>query len=176
MVTVRKSCLALGALALVLGVFPARAAQAAMWTFTPELKRLDAQGKELSGGPVDVARHQSLQVGLYITVTTDGAYSADDTRLGFESFSGAIHFFSDDMEVAAIGAAVQSLRGGQGWERRMTDTSFQAAADTWLGPPEESENETRWIFSWSDPTNVRSDPRGAWCVPQNGSCRILWGC
>ncbi len=175
MATVRKSCLALGVLALVLGVFSARTAQAATWTFTPELKRLDAQGKALSGGPVEVARHQSLRVGLYITVTTDGALPGDDTRLGFESFSGAIHFFSDDMEVAAIGAVVQSLRGGQGWERRMTDTSFQAATDTWLGPPEESEYETRWISFWSDPTNVRSDPRGAWCVPENGSCRIFVG-
>ena len=70
---------------------------------------------------------------------------------------------------------VRSLRGGQGWQRRMANASFDPVADGWLGPPEESDNETSWIAFWSDPTNARANPRGAWCAAENGSCSIFVG-
>ena len=63
------SCLA----ALPLDIAFAGGIEAATWTFTPELRRLDAQGNELPAGPVDVARHEVLRVGLYIAVMADGA-------------------------------------------------------------------------------------------------------
>ena len=126
-------------------------------------------------GPVDIARQESLLVGVYIRVTTDGAAPVDDAHLGFESFSGAIHFASDELESTDIGPVVRSLRGGQGWQRRMANASFDPVADGWLGPPEETDNETSWIAFWSDPTNARSNPRGAWCAAENGSCSIFVG-
>ena len=171
----RKSSLAAGALAVCLAVIPAAGAQAAIWTFTPELKRLDAEGNQLSAGSVDVARHESLLVGLYIRVTSDGAAPVEDAHLGFESFSGAIHFSSDELDATDIGPVVRSLRGGQGWQRRMANASFDPVADGWLGPPEESDNETSWIAFWSDPTNAMANPRGAWCAGENGSCSIFVG-
>ena len=175
MFAIRKPGLASGCLALCLAVIPAAGAHAATWTFTPELKRLDAEGNELSAGAVDVARHESLLVGVYIRVTTDGAAPVDDAHLGFESFSGAIHFTSGELEASDIGPVVRSLRGGQGWQRRMASASFDPVADGWLGPPEESDNETSWIAFWSDPTNARSNPRGAWCNAENGGCSIFVG-
>ena len=175
MFAICKSSLALGCLALCLAVIPVAGAQAATWTFTPELKRLDAEGKELSTGPVEIARHEGLFVGVYVRVTTDGAAPADDAHLGFESFSGAIHFESEELNTTDIGPVVRSLRGGQGWQRRMASASFDPVADGWLGPPEESDNETSWIAFWSDPTNARSNHRGAWCAAENGSCSIFVG-
>ena len=175
MFAIHKSSLALGCMAFCLAVLPAAGAHAATWTFTPELKRLDAEGNELSAGPVDIARHQSLMVGVYIRVTTDGAAPVDDAHLGFESFSGAIHFESEELNTTDIGPVVRSLRGGQGWQRRMANASFDPVADGWLGPPEESDNETSWIAFWSDPTNARANPRGAWCAAENGSCSIFVG-
>ena len=172
---IHKSGLATGCLALCLAMFPADGAQAATWTFTPELKRLDAESNELPAGPVDIARQESLLVGVYIRVTTDGAAPVDDAHLGFESFSGAIHFASDELESTDIGPVVRSLRGGQGWQRRMANASFDPVADGWLGPPEETDNETSWIAFWSDPTNTRSNPRGAWCTAESGSCSIFVG-
>ena len=175
MFAIRRFSLAAGSLALCLAVIPAAGAHAATWTFTPELKRLDAEGNELSAGPVDIARQESLLVGVYIRVTSDGAAPVDDAHLGFESFSGAIHFTSGDLEASDIAPVVRSLRGGQGWQRRMANASFDPVADGWLGPPEESDNETSWIAFWSDPTNARSNPRGAWCAAENGSCSIFVG-
>ena len=162
-------------LAFSLAMVPAGVAWSATWTFTPELKRLDAQGRELPAGPVDVARSEVLRVGLYIAVAADGAMSSGEAALGFESFSGAIHFSSEDMELADVAPVVRALRGGRGWERRMANTSFAPAGDVWLGPPEERDDEASWIAFWSDTANVQSNPRGAWCVGEGGSCRIFVG-
>ena len=151
------------------------AATAATWTFTPELRRLDADGNELPAGEMDIDRDEFLRVGLYVNVASDGTAPADDSVLGFESFIGAIHFSSEEMGLGDIAPVVRSLRSGQGWERRMTNTSFEPASDRWLGPAEESENETSWISFWSDPTNVQDDHRGAWCAADEGSCRIFVG-
>ena len=175
MFAIHKFGLAAGCLVFCLAVIPAAGAHAATWTYTPELKRLDAEGNHLAGGAVDIDRHESLLVGIYIRVTTDGAAPTDDAHLGFESFSGAIHFASDELDASDIGPVVRSLRGGQGWQRRMANASFDPATDGWLGPPEESDNETSWIAFWSDPTNVQSNPRGAWCAAENGSCSIFVG-
>ena len=172
---IHKSSLALGCMAFCLAVLPAAGAHAATWTFTPELKRLDAEGNELSTGSVDIARHQSLMVGVYIRVTSDGA-ARWTTRTWVSSPSaGAIHFESEELNMTDIGPVVRSLRGGQGWQRRMANASFDPVADGWLGPPEESDNETSWIAFWSDPTNARANPRGAWCAAENGGCSIFVG-
>ncbi len=171
----RKANWAVSCLALCLATIPAGAAQAASWTFTPELRRLDAEGQELPAGPVDVARHQVLRVGLYIAVKADGSSSANAAHLGFDSFSGAIHFTSGELNTSDIGPVVRSLRGGQGWQRHMDNASFDPVADGWLGPPEESDNETSWIAFWSDPTNTQANPRGAWCDGEGGSCSIFVG-
>ena len=171
----RKAAWAVSCLALCLAMIPAGAAQAASWTFTPELRRLDAEGEELPAGPVDVARHQVLRVGLYIAVAADGTSPASAAHLGFESFSGAIHFTSGELNTTDIGPVVRSLRGGQGWQRHMDNASFDPVADGWLGPPEERDNETSWIAFWSDPTNTQANPRGAWCDGEGGSCSIFVG-
>lgn len=171
----RKSLFAPLGLGLCLAATPLAGAHAASWTYTPELRRLDAQGGELPAGQVDVARDQFLRVGLYIAIAADGGSSSGEAHLGFESFSGAIHFFSKDMDTADIAPMVRNLRGGTGWERRMTNTSFAPTADAWLGPPEESDTESSWITFWSDPINVQSNPRGAWCASQGGSCSIFVG-
>lgn len=163
-------CLAVG-----LAVSPAPVAAAATWTFTPELRRLDAEGNELPAGQTDVERDETLRVGLYVNVSSDGAQPGTKGVLGFESFIGAIHFSSDEMGLSDIAPVIKALRGGQGWERRMENTSFDAGADRWLGPPEERENETSWISFWSDPTNVQGAHRGAWCAADGGTCRIFVG-
>ena len=85
-------CLAVG-----LAVSPAPVAAAATWTFTPELRRLDAEGNELPAGQTDVERDETLRVGLYVNVSSDGAQPGTKGVLGFESFIGAIHFSSDEM-------------------------------------------------------------------------------
>ena len=175
MFAIRKSGFAAGCLVFCLALIPAAGAHAATWTYTPELKRLDAEGNHLSAGAVDIDRHENLLVGIYIRVTSDGAAPTDDAHLGFESFSGAIHFDSDELDASDIGPVVRSLRGGQGWQRRMANASFDPATDGWLGPPEEHDNETSWIAFWSDPTNAQSNPRGAWCAAENGSCSIFVG-
>ncbi|MCY3816124.1 MAG: hypothetical protein OXG59_07495, partial [Gammaproteobacteria bacterium] len=64
--------MAASCLALFLAIVPAVGTHAATWTFTPELRRLDTQGNELPAGPVEVARHEVLRVGLYIAVMADG--------------------------------------------------------------------------------------------------------
>ncbi len=154
---------------------PAGGAQATVaWTYAPELRRLDVDGNELPAGEVDVERDGVLRIGLYVTVSADGAGSAGDA-LGFESFLGAIHFSSDEMAPADIAAIVRSLREGRGWERRLANTSFEPAADGWLGPAEESEHETSWISFWSDPTTTQGEHRGAWCAADGGSCRVFVG-
>ena len=81
------------------------------------VKRIIPKGNELPPGPVEMARHQVLRVGLFVAIMADG----------------------------------------------------------WLGPPEESDNETSWIAFWSDPTNAQSNPRGIWCAAENGSCSIFVG-
>ena len=53
-----KIPLALSCLAFCLAIMPAGEIEAATWTFTHELRRLDAQGNELPAGPVDVARRE----------------------------------------------------------------------------------------------------------------------
>ena len=171
----KKFALAPGCLALCLAIFAAGGAQAATWNFAPELRRLDAEGNELPAGQVDVAREQGLRVGLYITVTTDGTSPVNDSHLGFESFSGAIHFFSEELELDDIAPVVRSLRGGHGWQRRMENASFDPNADSWLGPPEETDNEASWIAFWSDSTNNRDNLRGAWCAGEGGTCSIFVG-
>ena len=166
---------AVSCLVLCLAILPAGESEAATWTFTPELRRLDAEGNELPAGPVDVARHQVLRVGLYVAVMADGDGPAQSAHLGFESLSGAIHFSGETLDAGDIGPVVRTLRGGRGFERRMANASFDPAADGWLGPPEEADNETSWIAFWSDPTNVRAIPRGAWCVGEAGNCSIFVG-
>ncbi len=89
------SRLSAGLLALCVAVIPVSAAAAATWTYTPELRRLDADGNELPAGQSNVDRDGALRVGLYVNVASDGAASASDAILGFESFLGAIHFSSD---------------------------------------------------------------------------------
>lgn len=170
-----KTTSALGCLVLCLLILPLGGIEAATWTYTPELRRLDANGNELPSGPVDVARHQVLRVGLYVAVMADGDASAANGQLGFESLSGAIHFSGETLDASDIGPVVRTLRGGKGWERRMANASFDPVADGWLGPPEEADNETSWIAFWSDPTNVRANPRGAWCAGGAGSCSIFVG-
>ena len=157
---------------------PAIGAQAATWTFTPELRRLDADGNEMPAGEVDVERDAMLRVGVYVNIAAEGVSSSIDSGgavLGFESFLGAIHFTSEEMGFAAIAAIVRSLREGRGWERRLANTSFEPAADGWLGPAEERDNETSWISFWSDPANAQGDHRGAWCAADGGACRIFVG-
>ncbi len=170
-----KFYLTASVLAVCVAITQIPGAEAATWTFTPELRRLDAQGNELPAGLMDFDRDEMLRVGLYVDVATDGTAPASDAVLGFESFVGAIHFFSEEMASADIAPIVRSLRGGQGWERRMANTSFEPTADRWLGPAEENENETSWISFWSDPANVRGDHRGAWCAADIGTCRIFVG-
>ena len=170
-----RRMLALGSLALFTMFMPAIAAQATTWTYTPELRRLDADGNELPAGEIDLERDGILRVGLYVTVSAEGAVPSGEAVLGFESFLGAIHFSSGEMGAADIAAVVRSLREGRGWERRMANTSFEPAADGWLGPAEESEQETSWISFWSDPTNTQDDHRGAWCAAEAGACRIFVG-
>ncbi|MYJ97024.1 MAG: hypothetical protein F4053_16030, partial [Proteobacteria bacterium] len=150
-------------------------ATAATWTFTPELRRLDAEGNELPAVQMEVERDETLRVGLFVNVSSDGAQPGAEAVLGFESFIGAIHFYSDEMGLSDIAPVVKALRGGRGWERRLENTSFDGTADRWLGPPEESENETSWISFWSDATNVQDSHRGAWCVAEGGACRIFVG-
>ncbi|MYH33252.1 MAG: hypothetical protein F4133_05520 [Gammaproteobacteria bacterium] len=175
MTRIGKIVSTLSCLALCIAILPAAGTEAATWTFTPELRRLDAKGTELPSGPVDVARHEVLRVGLYIAVMADGDGPAESAHLGFESLSGAIHFFGETLEASDIGPVVRSLRGGRGWERRMANASFDPVADGWLGPPEEADHETSWIAFWSDPTNVRANPRGAWCAGEAGNCSIFVG-
>ena len=171
-----RSCLTVGILALLCATaVQTSVAAAATWTFTPELRRLDAEGNELPAGELDIERDETLHVGLYVNVSSDGAQPDTEAVLGFESFIGAIHFSSDEMGLSDIAPVVKSLRDGQGWERRMDNTSFDAAEDRWLGPPEESETETSWISFWSDPTNVKGAQRGAWCAADGGACRIFVG-
>ena len=57
----------------------------------------------------------------------------------------------------------------------MANASFDPVTDGWLGPPEEADHETSWIAFWSDPTNVRANPRGAWCAGEAGNCSIFVG-
>ena len=167
--------LAHGLLALTLAMVPGVGSHAATWTYTPELRRLDSDGNELPTGHIDVERNGILRIGLYVTVSADGAAPTDEAVLGFESFLGAIHFSSDEMGPADIAAIVRSLREGRGWDRRMANTSFEPAADGWLGPAGELDNETSWISLWSDPTNAQGEQRGAWCAADGGACRIFAG-
>ncbi len=171
----RVFSLALFCVAICLAAVPRTDVHATTWTFTPELRRLDFEGNELPAGPVNVARHEVLRVGLYIAVAADGDGPAQSGHLGFESMSGAIHFSGETLDASDIGKVVRPLRGGQGWERRMANASFDPVADGWLGPPEETDNETSWIAFWSDPTNARANPRGAWCAGEGGNCSIFVG-
>lgn len=170
-----KLCLTAGFLALCVALVPVPAQAAATWTYTPELRRLDADGNELPAGRMDVERDGVLRVGLYVNVASDGAVAARDAALGFEAFSGAIHFSSDEMSPAEIAPILQTLRGGRGWERRLANTSFEPSTDGWLGPAEERDNETSWISYWSDPTSAQGEHRGAWCTADGGACRIFVG-
>ena len=124
-----------------LATVSAAGVHAATWTFTPELKRLGANDAELPDGEVKVER-EGLRVGLYMNVSTDGVNPINDSALGFDQVSGAIHFSSDALGLGAIGPIVLQLRDGAGWERRMLDattmsdvTTFRESADQLLGPP-----------------------------------------
>lgn len=64
--------LAHGVLALCVAVIPAVAAQAATWTYTPELVRLDIDGNELPAGEVDVERDGVLRVGYGMILSNGG--------------------------------------------------------------------------------------------------------
>ena len=168
-----------------LATVSAAGVHAATWTFTPELRRLGADTDNdtaLPDGEVKVER-EGLRVGLYMNVSTDGVNPINDSALGFDQVSGAIHFSSDALGLGAIGPIVLQLRDGAGWERRMSDattmslaTTFRESADLRLGPPGVSSNEANWIFFWTDVTNPDDDPRGAWCTPESGgSCEIFLG-
>ena len=85
---------------------------AATWTFTPELKRHDPNDAELPGGEVKVVR-EGLRVGLYMNVSTDGVDPTDDSKLGFDSLIGAIHFSSDELGIEGIGPMVEELEGAK---------------------------------------------------------------
>ena len=157
-----------------LATVSAAGVHAATWTFTPELKRLNAGGTELPEGTAKVVR-EGLRVGLYINVSTDGVNPIDDSALGFDLLAGAIHFSSAELAMGDIGAMVQQLQDGEGWTRSPgTNLNFDAAQDGDLGPPSGSGTEDSWIFFWDDLT--RADPRGAWCMPgSNRSCEIFLG-
>ena len=137
--------------AFFLAVIPAVGAHAATWTFVPELKRLDADGNEMPAGQADITRDQGLRIGLYMTVSTDGVSPIDDSNIGFESLSGAIHFISDELGLTDIGPVIKTLKDGEGWERRMMNTSFRSSADRRLGPPQEAEMRTAGSFSGTTP-------------------------
>ena len=107
-------CRARARMALLLAIGLAGGAQAATWTITPELKRLDAGDTELPAGLADVARDQSLRVGLYVRASSDGASSTMVGPIGFESLLGAIHFESDGLaggDIAAIHQGAGQWRG-----------------------------------------------------------------
>ena len=162
-------------MALLLAIGLAGGAQAATWTITPELKRLDTGDTELPAGLADVARDQSLRVGLYVRASSDGASSTMVGPIGFESLLGAIHFESDDLAGSDIAAILRGLGNGAGWERRMTGATFSADQDGRLGPPRQGMEERSWIFFWDDATNGDDAARGAWCTPVGGSCSIFLG-
>ena len=50
-----------------------------------------------------------------MNVASDGAAPGKDAILGFESFIGAIHFFSEELDPADIAPVVRALREGHGW-------------------------------------------------------------
>ena len=173
----KNSVLALVAIVVLLGSAFVTGAKAATWTFRPELVRLDGDNNPLPEDPADVTRADTLRVGLYVNVTTDGVNPIDDSNLGFDSLSGAIHFItSDELEITDIGPVVRTLRRGVTWERHLTDanTTFSPGADSFLGPPEDELNEDFWIFVWDDAIGA-GDPKGAWCVPDPGECTIFVG-
>ena len=148
---------------------------AATWTFTPELKRLDANGAELPEGVVKVVR-EGMRVGLYMNVSTDGSSPIDDSALGFDSLVGAIHFSSDELGIESLGPMVQQFLGGEGWTRSTgSNLSFLESQDRQFGPPLGSGTDDSWIIVWRDLLNS-ADRRGAWCTPgSNGSCEIFLG-
>ena len=135
MFAIHKSSLALGCMAFCLAVLPAAGAHAATWTFTPELKRLDAEGNELSAGAVDVARHERLMVGVYVRVTTDGAALSEDAHLGFESFSGAIHFESEELNTTDIGARGPIVARRPGLAKAHGQCVLRSGCRWLAGPP-----------------------------------------
>ena len=156
---------------------PITDAQAATWTFRPELRRLDPSDNALPAGTAAVTRADTLRVGFYMHVSTDGvAPVVDDSNIGFDSLAGAIHFTSNGLAITDIGPIVSPLASAAGWSRRLTGgTTFPAGDDaTFLGPPGETANENRWAFFWDDALG-RADPKGAWCVPVSGSCTIFIG-
>ena len=64
----RRGLLALESLALCMVLMPAVGATATTWTYTPELRRLDADGNEMPAGEIEVERDGILRVGLYVGV------------------------------------------------------------------------------------------------------------
>ncbi len=169
MLTLMLACLATVSMASV---------HAATWTFAPEIRRLDAAGAALPEGEAKVTR-ESLRVGLYMNVTTDGVAPIDDSALGFEGLSGAIHFSSDDAAIAAaIGGMMEHLNNGDGWTTSgRTNFEFNPSFDADAGPPNPgSGTDDSWLFLWLDFAGT-GDRRGAWCVPSGDamSCRISLG-
>lgn len=159
-----------------LATVSAAGVHAATWTFTPELKRLNADGTELPEGTAKVVR-EGLRVGLYLNVSTDGVNPADDSALGFDQLAGAIHFSSDELGMEAIGPVLQQLEGGEGWMRSTRNFEFDSPQDNELGPPNiGSGTDDSWIFTWYDFAGTAAR-RGAWCVPSGNSrsCEIFLG-
>ena len=161
--------------AVLLALGLAGSAQAATWTFTPELKRIDAADAELPEGFAHVPRDQNLRVGLYVRAASNDASSMSVSPIGFESLFGAIHFESDDMAGADISAIVAELGNSAGWGRRMASATFSSDQDELLGPPGQGMGERSWMFFWDDATNGQDVARGAWCIPVEGSCSVFLG-
>ena len=93
--------------ALGLAIAWASGAEAATWTFTPELKRLDAEGSELPEGPDEVERSQAFladDFGQGMTLETRLAYAMELARR-----RGLLTFFG---ELGKSGEFAPSLRLG----------------------------------------------------------------
>ena len=150
-----------------LATVSAAGVHAATWTFTPELKRLGADDAALPDGEVKVVR-EGLRVGLYMKVRTDGVNPINDSVLGFDSLTGAIHFSSDELGMEAIGPVIgpvlQQLEGGEGWMRSTRNFEFDSLQDNVLGPPNiGSGTDVSWIFCLVRFCRYRGPPWGLVC-------------
>lgn len=106
--------LAHGVLALCVAVIPAVAAQAATWTYTPELVRLDIDGNELPAGEVGAERDGVLRVGLYVTVSSDGAALADDKGKAETDISMTMLALGSRRELMSVGRIDLAMKADAG--------------------------------------------------------------
>jgi len=156
---------------------PMAYAQTQTWTFTPELRRLDAAtaaANELPEGPVEITdRSRTIYVGVYVTVRTSGG----ETVIGFDLLQSAIIF--EGFDLAQIRPVLRDLRSLQGWERHLSRTTFADDENEFVGPFTDANNinvlNNRYLIRMDDGLNTRDDPRGAWCTPVSGSCEIHVG-